>query len=154
MEEEENVEGEEKGEANLVLVIKGDVIRRYPDIIVYAIKCNAVVTTVESYNNSSKVLIEPLFRAQLGEDIGIWGFPLSLEDLTEASNSETHFFVLQEQQDLPVFGFDLSDSIDRRNPGNRSWEGEGEILEILSANQNTNQYIEDFAATIDNNSYY
>lgn len=143
VEEEENMEGEEKGEANLVFVIKGDVIRRYPDIIVYAIKCEGVVTSLSQYEDSPKDLIEPLFRARLGEDIGIWGFPLSLEDLTTASENETHFFVLQEQQDLPVFGFDLTQyqsNLSNRNDVTQSWE---DIIPSLS-----NDYIEDFVATI------
>lgn len=145
-----NVAEEEEGEANLVLVIKGDVIRRYPDIIVYAIKCiNSVVTTLSEYKQSRKVLIEPLFRARLGKDIGIWGFPLSVEDLTAASESDTHFFVLQEQQDLPVFGFDLTQSqsdLNYRNQVPETWLGDGQILDSLSANE----YIEDFNTTINN----
>ena len=137
------VEEEEEGEANLVLVIKGDVIRRYPEIIVYALKFDKVIRTIDDYKDSEQELIEPLFRGQLGDDIGIWGFPLSVEDLTEASNV-SHFFVLQEQQDLPVFGFDLNQSSNRSLGGNPTWEGEGQIRSRIS----DNLYIEDFSVTI------
>ncbi len=134
-------QGVETTSANIVLVIKGDVIRRYPDIIIYAIK-RQLITKPEDfsddYDDVSNVLIQPIFRANLGPDILVIGFPITKDDLDFSGGQDNYYFVLQEQQDLPVFGFDVSGE-------DESWE-DIEERELLR-----NNYIEDFSTIFGEN---
>ena len=106
--------------ANLVLVIKGDLIRRYPGTIIYALK----ITTPgkagrpweywsEGYPDSNPPMdethrLEPVFRAQVGSDILFVGFPFSLENVQGNTRNGEYYFILQENQDLPRFGLDIA----------------------------------------------
>ncbi len=97
--------------ANLVLVLKGDVIRRYPDIIFYCLKCKKLLdkSTVNDFTESGEILeiIDPIFQTQLGADILCVGFPIALTDLR--NSDDEYYFVLQQPLDLPVFGADAVD---------------------------------------------
>jgi hypothetical protein len=102
--------------ANLVLVIKGDLIRRYPSTIVYALKIKPVGNYwAKAYPNnnppmSADQLIDPIFRAQVGADVLCVGFPFSLTNVQGASRDGEYYFILQENQDLPRFGLDVAGS--------------------------------------------
>jgi hypothetical protein len=103
--------GEPVNSGNIVLVIKGDLVRRYPDMIIYAF--NVVLEEGQQYLSKAAVnglnfddVINPIFKAQLGTDILCMGFPISKVDLN--SPDSNYYFVLQEQQDLPVFGADIT----------------------------------------------
>jgi len=102
--------------ANLALVIKGDLIRRYPSTIVYALKIppkgNFWSKTYPDNNPpmSGDQLINPIFRAQVGADILCVGFPFSLANVRGPTQDGEYYFILQENQDLPRFGFDVAGS--------------------------------------------
>lgn len=80
------------GEA-LVLVIRGELLRRYPDALIFA--APAVDATTPG---QPEVL--PIFRARMDPDITFLGFPLTEEQ------ARGHFFVIQEQPSAPRFGLD------------------------------------------------
>lgn len=105
---------------NLVLVIKGDLIRRYPSTIIYAVKISKSGNAgrpwqywSEEYPDSNPPMdenhrIDPVFRAQVGADILFVGFPFSLENVQGNTRNGEYYFVLQENQDLPRFGLDVA----------------------------------------------
>jgi hypothetical protein len=106
--------------ANLVLVIKGDLIRRYPATIVYALKVTVPDKAGKSWKYWSEVypnnnppmdqnhIIKPILRAQVGNDILLVGFPFSLKNVRGGERDGEYYFVLQENQDLPRFGLDIA----------------------------------------------
>lgn len=95
-------------EGRIVLLLKGDLIRRYPDTVIYALKRSS--NYVEDPDLSTGTTISPSFRANLSKDIVGIGFPFTLSEL---KSEDKYYFVLQEQQDLPRFGLDI-DTSERR----------------------------------------
>jgi hypothetical protein len=92
------------GVARVVLLIRGELLHRYPDALIYAAKAK----TLQAVGTEEKV---PLFRGRIDPDITFLGF-----DLTEAAargdaNDPGWFFVIQEQPTAPRFGFDDDRSV-------------------------------------------
>lgn len=81
-----------EGQGRIVLLLKGDLLRRYPETIVFALK----------KEESSETTIPPVFRAQIGPDIVGIGFPFTLEEIED----KEYYFVLREPQGAPRFGLD------------------------------------------------
>ncbi|HKN84607.1 MAG TPA: hypothetical protein VJW17_14260, partial [Pyrinomonadaceae bacterium] len=102
--------------ANLVLVIKCDLIRRYPSTIVYALRIAPKGNYwAKAYPNNNPPmtgdqLIQPIFRAQVGVDVLCVGFPFSLPKVQGPTKDGEYYFILQENQDLPRFGLDVAGS--------------------------------------------
>jgi len=142
--------------AKMVLIIKGDVVRRYPDMNIYSLKCKSELTdtNVNDFTNAGEVeeVIEPLFRAQLGPDVLCMGFPIKRTDLKiSPENPFDYYFVLQEQQDILVFGADIEISEITDDCSNLDEET---ILSDLSwgriernGNLANNKYIKNFSKT-------
>jgi hypothetical protein len=91
---------------NVVLLVRGELFKRYPNAIVYAGKA-------KRDSEGQRVLDEtderyPIFRGTLPTDITFLGFNLSVDDArggTPAS-PEGFFFVFQEQPSEPRFGLE------------------------------------------------
>jgi hypothetical protein len=94
----------------MVLLIRGDLLRRYPRAMVYALESvwspdgtRRELGTTERY---------PIFRATQAPDITMLGFPLTEADVRGADNKAGGhpgwFFVLQEQPTEPRFGMDVA----------------------------------------------
>jgi hypothetical protein len=79
----------------IVLLVRGDVIRRYPNVLVYASQVNT--TTNEPVQGTE---VFPLFTGRLGTDIYFYGFQL---DINVARGNPGRYFVLQEQPSEPRF---------------------------------------------------
>jgi hypothetical protein len=136
--------------AQVILVIRGDLLKRYPNIIVYAQRAvwsidpkrkNRLALTDETgqlyaqqENNPSFRF--PLYHAFVAPDIYFLGFDLTLEDargdpsLDETAASQAKlspdqlgwFFVLQEVVGEPRFGMDVSRPIEPKGDWNDlSW---------------------------------
>ena len=90
------------GGEQLVLVVKGDLIRRFPDVLVYATQTldGDVPTTVE------KGL--PLFRGNIAPDVLFAGFALSPDAVRDAAAG--WWIVIAEAPTAPRFGFDEPDT--------------------------------------------
>ena len=101
----------------LVLLVRGELFRRYPNAVIYAAKATGTVTnpkltTEERY---------PLFRGSAPPDVAFFGF-----DLTEAVARGTDpdpgwFFVIQQQPGEPDFGLDMPKDIDPQPPRVTDW---------------------------------
>jgi hypothetical protein len=89
---------------HLVLVVRSEVLRRYPNTIVYAQR--AKFSGAYSLADEQRL---PVFSGRLAPDVAFFGFHLAK---TEARGSGTSadpgwFFVFQEQPHEPRFGLDL-----------------------------------------------
>lgn len=95
----------------LVLLIRGDLLKRYPDAVIYAAKA---VPNTQSTSSTDPPFVPgsderyPLFRVSLLPDITLIGFPLTVG---EARGSKTAaqpgwFFVIQQNATAPRFGLE------------------------------------------------
>jgi hypothetical protein len=90
---------------NVVLLVRGEIFKRYPNAIVYAGKAKlqgdqrVLDDTDERY---------PIFRGTLPDDITFLGFNVSLADAKggTAQSPEGFFFVFQQQPSEPRFGLE------------------------------------------------
>lgn len=93
----------------LVLLVRGELLRRYPNTIVYAVKA---VAGSQGRELGSEEL-HPLFRGALQPDVTFFGFDLKADDArgqnTPGSPDQGWFFVFQEQPTEPRFGLDVAD---------------------------------------------
>ncbi|MGI9069301.1 MAG: hypothetical protein ACR2HX_23235 [Pyrinomonadaceae bacterium] len=110
-------------EKNLVLVIRGELLKRYPNTVIYAQKAvadkqgNNVITGDEMDAGQFKIELKfPLFKAEIEPDLRFFGFDLTLkkakgEDRSNdfrADDKRGWFFVLQEVPGEPRFGMDIA----------------------------------------------
>ncbi len=103
----------------LVLLIKGDILQRYPNLAVYAVK--AVAKDVSSTRRlrvpkTPEVQIFPAFSGDLGAGVKFFGFAgldmaAALGDATPENTASDggYFFAFQEQPSEPRFGLDETD---------------------------------------------
>jgi hypothetical protein len=104
-----------------VLLIRGDLLKRYPNTLIFAQKAIAADNpdepvidldlTAEEYATEVKF---PLYRAELPPDIKLFGFDLTIEQArgTELTPGFTDhlgwFFIIQEVPGEPRFGMDIN----------------------------------------------
>jgi hypothetical protein len=92
-------------EENLVLLIRSDLLSRYPNAVIYAAKA---VGDPREPGSEEKY---PIFRGTLQPDITFVGFNLTSEDATKDAG---WFFIIQEQPTEPRFGFDKPEDFGAR----------------------------------------
>jgi hypothetical protein len=99
------------GGTYLVLLIRGEILRRYPNTIVYAV--NAVLGDTGHVLGSDER--HPLFSGRLDPDVTFFGFDLTAAeahgDPDPNSPNQGWFFVLQEQPSEPRFGLDIATDV-------------------------------------------
>ncbi len=104
-----------------VLLVRGDLLKRYPNTVIFAQKAIAgdnpdepvidLDLTVEEYATEVKF---PLYRAELPPDIKLFGFDFTIEQArgTELTPGFTDhlgwFFIIQEVPGEPRFGMDIN----------------------------------------------
>ncbi len=111
------------GDKQVVLVIRGELLKRYPNTVIYAQKAiddkhgGKIIReddpTLEQFDKEFKF---PLFKAEIEPDLRFFGFDLTTEKAkgTKPSNRFPPndklgwFFVLQEVPGEPRFGMDVS----------------------------------------------
>jgi hypothetical protein len=129
-----------------VLVIRGDLLKRYPNTFIYAqqarwgdgVRANRLVLadetgTLFAANKKDPRLRFPLYRARVAPDIHFIGFDLTLDEVrgdprldeTSAARAAIDrenlgwFFVLQEVIGEPRFGMDVDAPVE---PGPSKWD--------------------------------
>lgn len=134
----------------LVLIIRGDLLKRYPNTLIFAQKA---VTGIDSAGQSPVIdqdLSEeefktqvkfPLYKAEIAPDIKFFGFDLTIEQArgTEATPGFTDdlgwFFILQEIPGEPRFGMDIT--FDPGSDGvtwdDLAWDSFGTDLKFIKA---------------------
>ncbi len=102
----------------IVLLLRGRLLRRYPDMVVYATK-----GTPSAPGTSIPPEGAPMFFARLAPDINLVGFPLTPAQLA----ADQWWFVLEQQLTAPRFGFDVGDAAaDHNKPwADQTWTGVG-----------------------------
>jgi hypothetical protein len=91
----------------LVLLVRGDLLRRYPNALVYAAKAEDNPNGPRELGTEEK---HPLFRGRLDPDVSFFGFNLNDEQVRGGNGDAGWFFVLQEQPSEPRFGLDAGES--------------------------------------------
>jgi hypothetical protein len=94
---------------NLVLIIRGELLRRYPDAIIYAAKAKVDGDRRVIDNSVTKY---PIFGGSLSADTNFLGFNLSAADAKGGTPDapEGYFFVFQQHPTGPRFGLEPSSS--------------------------------------------
>ena len=88
--------------AQMVLVVRGDVIKRYPNVVVYA--CEAKPATSGGLTLNDDKQLYPDFQAILTGDTAFYGFQLTeAQAKTGGTGGNGYFFVLQEHPSEPHF---------------------------------------------------
>lgn len=104
-----------------VLVIRGDLLKRYPNTIIFAQKAiagthaeeHAIDLDLDAEEFKTAVKF-PLYKAEIAPDIKFFGFDLTIEQARGTVKTEPFtdnlgwFFVLQEMPGEPTFGMDIS----------------------------------------------
>lgn len=130
----------------LVLVIKADLVKRYPDLNIYGVFAKKElkdkdVDDVDELTEGAKLIKEvvmPSFRGNIADDTIIVGFPFDEDEIYD-NDDDIYYIVIQENQELPCFGLDIP--IDGRSVkgsdsglGDLSWDD-------IPANAMKNGYI-------------
>jgi hypothetical protein len=103
-------EGASASGGDLVLVVRGELLRRFPDAIVSAVE--ATPTAPPGLGTSE---LFPVFTGGLPPDVRFYGFDLRFQDaLTGGSGNAGYFFVIQEHPTEPRFG--LVEAADPSDP--------------------------------------
>jgi hypothetical protein len=114
----------------LVLLIRGQLLRRYPNTVVYAVP-GALDGTTAVADGGHRILsggapLYPLFRGSIDPDITFLGFNLGRaaavgDDTSTGADSQGWFFVLEEQPTQPRFGLEATSTA----PGTifATWDG-------------------------------
>jgi hypothetical protein len=90
-------------QANLVLLITGQLLRRYPDTRIYAVEATWQGSTrVEKVAGGDVRL--PVFTGSLGKGTNFFGFDLDRDLARGTDGAAGYFFVLEEQPGSPRFG--------------------------------------------------
>ncbi len=110
---------------NVVLVVRGELLKRYPNTVIYAQKADwprlpsgqinhSVVRNLADENVVGNIE-QPLFKAQILPDIYFIGFNLTAKQVKgdpgdNPAQNPGWFFVLRERPGEPRFGFDIGDA--------------------------------------------
>lgn len=135
------------GQEHLVLLIRGDLLKRYPNTEVYAVKCNLDAKKKRVLEEDKSKEKHPIFRGRLKPDVRFYGFELTESEVKGSSDKtkdQGWYFVLQDQPAEPRFGLDFAQDSFGTTPASRddlSWanlvanEGEFANLNYIDLNQ-------------------
>lgn len=96
----------------LVLLIRGELLRRYPNSVIYAVRAVKFKNTLD-LSRDTKDERHPIFRGTLKPDVTFLGFNLSDEEALGKPPNDANgfFFVIQQQPTEPAFGLDVADFV-------------------------------------------
>jgi len=92
---------------HLVLLVRGDVIKRYPNVVIYAAQ------TLDPTSNQQ----HPVFQGFLTADIAFYGFELTVAQARGTDGGAGWYFVLQEHPSEPKFVRADSTDVNNVHPG-------------------------------------
>jgi hypothetical protein len=93
--------------APLVLIVRGELLRRYPDAIIYAAPAK-LVGDARTIDDSAPEQ-HPIFHGALAPDMNFFGFNISVDDAKgDGAIPEGYFFVFQQHPSGPRFGLEPS----------------------------------------------
>jgi hypothetical protein len=145
-----NRQTETDDDAQLVLTIRGDLLKKYPNTLVFAQKAIAAAPNDEDGDEGTKIELElsepefrqkvkfPLYRAEVQPDIKFFGFDLTVDrarGTTPGPDPDQHgwYFVIMQAPGAPTFGMDIS--FNQGNDGlswdDLSWESFSEEIKFI-----------------------
>jgi hypothetical protein len=95
-----------------VILIRGDLIRRYPDVNVFLAPQD--FQGEADYRKS----VQPAFESRMGTDVLVIGFPVAPQEVLGETGKPEYFVVLEERMTAPRFGLDIE-----RKGALKSWDG-------------------------------
>lgn len=126
----------------LVLVLRGDILKKYPNTVIYAQKAawDGNVTK-DRILDASSAPVYPVFEAKVDPDIYFLGFQLDEKELIGDDNPQNTsakpgwYFVLHERPGEPRFGLDINRSVGKlTNWSDMTWRdtgvAEGDIVKF------------------------
>ncbi|MBO4209054.1 hypothetical protein [Micromonospora echinofusca] len=111
------------GDGNLVLVLRGEVLRRFPSTVVTMRRARWTGPTLREPTGGD---VLPTFHAELSPDLLLFGFPYTAATARGAadhSGDPGWFFVLREQPTAPRFGLDAEPDDWTPPPSPPPWTG-------------------------------
>ncbi len=93
-------------DARLVLLIRGDLLKRYPKALIYAVAALKGAGGKRKPSTAAKSERYPIFRGELEQDVTFLAFDLTAAEARGDSTRPGWFFVLQQQMTEPRFGLD------------------------------------------------
>ena len=106
-------QGVEGTREQIVLLLRGTLLRRYPDLVIYATKGTRAAPGADIPEEG-----QPMFFGQLRPDINLVGFPMTPAQLAAAQ----WWFVLEQQLTAPRFGFDSGPPDTPKTWADASWQ--------------------------------
>ena len=95
------------GVTPLVLIVRGELLRRYPDAIIYAAPARLDGDTRTIDDSAPEQ--HPIFHGSLAPDMNFFGFNISVDDAKgDGAVPEGYFFVFQQHPSGPRFGLEPS----------------------------------------------
>jgi hypothetical protein len=86
----------------LVLILRGRLLKRYPDSDIYAVLAGTD-TDVPELDDGAKI-VRPIFRDFVGPDMTLVGFPLTYDQVVGTGGGQGYWFVVAEHPGQPRFG--------------------------------------------------
>jgi hypothetical protein len=133
-------------EEEVVLVIRGELLKKYPTAVIYAHRAKWQITDGEIDNKKERQFLEasdltpaqqanplkhliktPLYEAKVDPDIYFFGFDLTVDEAqgdpgTESDDDPGWFFVIKERPGEPRFGLDIDKQPEINVWNDLSWE--------------------------------
>jgi hypothetical protein len=105
--------GGDEEDSKLVLVVRGEVLKKYPTVVIYAQEAKWDEIEPGHFQrvlDEAKPILDPIFKAEIEPDVRFLGFDLT-ETVAKGSprpldQNPGWFFVLQERPGEPRFGLD------------------------------------------------
>lgn len=136
----------------LVLLIRGDLLKKYPNAVIYAHRADWVRKPDNSIDVREPRLLAPivtdaqekanekypLYKAKISPDINFFGFDLTVEEAmggtgTNPGDDPGWYFVIKERPGEPRFGLD----IDQKTGGLDSWDDiSWEDVQVIAGGNN------------------
>jgi hypothetical protein len=130
------------GDKQVVLVVRGELLKKYPNTIIYAQKAKIykdengvpqprkepVISEVETKAQMDAEIKFPLFKADIDPDYKFFGFDLSIEKAKGSDNPRLesddwgYYFVIQQIPGDPRFGMDVKYEPDEDNSTPITWD--------------------------------
>jgi hypothetical protein len=89
----------------LVLLVRGELLRRYPGAVVYAVHATG---TLDNPDLDDTTWLPPLFRGLLLPDVTFIGFDLTVAEARGDTGGAGWWFVIAQQPTEPRFGLDIA----------------------------------------------
>ena len=90
----------------IVLIVRGELLRRYPDALIYAAK--AKLDGDQRTIDDTAPTLHPIFGGLLTPDMNFFGFNLSAAQAKGGNGAQGYFFVFQQHPSGPRFGLEPS----------------------------------------------